>query len=160
MPLVPTASIPEAGIICAVGDVEDGRHVDCGCSLHLLKQRLKVAAPADDSDEMIMAINDDDDDDKDFQLSLTLLPRTGSQSWVLGSLLPEDLARTLLTTPRPPDKDGEGHRGKCDLPMIYQHYLVSPLDDDPLYIVLHGTIHLPTIALPHLGSHRKLLIKR
>ena len=108
MPLVPTPSIPEAGIICAVGDVEDGRHVDCGCSFHLLKQRLKVAAPADDSDEVIMAINDD----KDFQLSLTLLPRTGSQSWVLGSLLPGDLARTLLTTPRPPDKDGEGHRGK------------------------------------------------
>ena len=104
-------STPEAGIICAVGDVEDGRHVDCGCSLHLLKQRLKVAAPADDCDEVIMAINDDDDIDKDFQLSLTLLPRTGSQSWVRGSLLPEDLARTLLTTPRPPDKDGEGHRG-------------------------------------------------
>ena len=36
--------------------------------------------------------------------------------------------------------------------MIYQHYLVSPLDDDPLNIVLHGAIHLPTIALPHLGS--------
>ena len=48
---------------------------------------------------------------------------------------------------------------KCKLPMIYQHYLVSPLDDDPLNIVLHGAIHLPTIALPHLGSHRKLLIK-
>ena len=43
--------------------------------------------------------------------------------------------------------------------MIYQHYLVSPLDDDPLYIVLHGAIHLPTIALPHLGSHRKLLVQ-
>ena len=57
-----------------------------------------------------MAINDDDD--KDFQLSLTLLPRSGSQSWVLGFLLPGDLARTLLTTPRPPDKDGEDHRGK------------------------------------------------
>ena len=43
--------------------------------------------------------------------------------------------------------------------MIYQHYLVSPLDDDPLNIVLHGAIHLPTIALPHLGSHRKLLVQ-
>ena len=100
-------SIPEAGIICAVGDIEDGRHVDCGCSLHLLEQRLKVAAPADDCDDVILAISDD----KDFQLSLTLLPRTGSQSWVRGFLLPGDLARTLLTTPRPPDKDGEGHRG-------------------------------------------------
>ena len=46
---------------------------------------------------------------------------------------------------------------RCKLPMIYQHHLVSPLDDDPLNIVLHGAIHLPTIALPHLGSHRKLL---
>ena len=43
---------PEAGIVGAVGHVEDGGHVDCGGCLHLLKQGLQVSA----SDAMVMII--------------------------------------------------------------------------------------------------------
>ena len=43
---------PEAGIVGAVGHVEDGGHVDCGGCLHLLEQGLQVSA----SDAMVMII--------------------------------------------------------------------------------------------------------
>jgi hypothetical protein len=41
---------PEAGVVGAVCDVEYGGHVDGGGRLHLLKQRLKVPAPAEGVD--------------------------------------------------------------------------------------------------------------
>ena len=41
---------PEAGIVGAVGHVEDGGHVDRGGCLHLLEQGLQVSA----SDAMVM----------------------------------------------------------------------------------------------------------
>ena len=41
---------PEAGIVGAVGHIEDGGHVDRGGCLHLLEQGLQVSA----SDAMVM----------------------------------------------------------------------------------------------------------
>ena len=34
---------------------------------------------------------------------------------------------------------------------LHHNYLMSPLDDNSLNIILHCTVHLPTITLSHLG---------
>ena len=76
------------------------------------------------------------------------------------------MIRIRMARPRPAHVNNDSHHHNDLISLDYyllnvvlhrpHHYhnhhnhLMSPLDDDPFYIILHGAVHITAIALPHL----------